>query len=131
MRHKAKKLNGIGPAAASEQSLESEEVMTTLRPECKSSNQPALDDSTALYLIRDSVAKRRSLIHGKLHDGKGHHCAIGAFWTDNPKAALRSELIEEVAAVNDSVPKSATPRERWKKVNSWLRWKLKVLAGQK
>lgn len=102
--------------------------MSNLRPECGTSNEPAISDDTALYLIRDSIAKRRTLIHGKLHDGRGHHCAIGAFWADNPKATLRSSLIDEVAAVNDSVPPTATPQERWKKVNSWLRWKLRVMA---
>jgi hypothetical protein len=103
--------------------------MSKLRPECKSASKPALPDDTALYLIRDSVAKRRSLIHGRLHDGHGKHCAIGCFWTDNPSAALKSKLIDEVAAVNDSIPPTATPHERWKKVNSWLRFKLKTLAG--
>ena len=103
--------------------------MSRYRPECRDSTKPALDDATALYLIRDSVAKRRVLIHGRLHDGRGNHCAIGAFWTDNPNAILRSSLIDEVAAVNDSIPPSDTPQQRWKKVNGWLRWKLKVLAG--
>lgn len=105
--------------------------MSKLRPECGNSTRPAIADDTALYLIRDSVAKRRSLIHGRLHDNKGHHCAMGAFWTDNPGATVHARLVDEVAAVNDSIPPSATPRERWKKVNSWLRWKLKVLAGHK
>lgn len=104
--------------------------MSKLRPDCASSTEPAISDATALYLIRDSVAKRRSLIHGRLHDGRGGHCAIGCFWTDNPKATIRSSLIDEVASVNDSIPKTATPHERWKKVNGWLRWKLKVLANQ-
>jgi hypothetical protein len=104
----------------------------SLRPECSNSNDPAISDETALYLIRDSVAKRRSLIHGRLHDGGGRHCAMGAFWTDNPKLTVHSHLIEEVAAVNDSVPPTATAHERWKKVNSWLRWKLRVMAtGEK
>jgi hypothetical protein len=105
--------------------------MSKLRPECGTSNKPAIPNDTALFLIRDSVAKRRTLIHGKLHDGKGHHCAMGAFWTDNPGATVNSSLLDEVAAVNDSIPPSATPQERWKKVNSWLRFKLKVLAGEK
>jgi hypothetical protein len=107
--------------------------MSKLRPECgnASPGEKALDNSTALYLIRDAVAKRRSLIFGKLRDGKGGNCAIGAFWKDNPQTVLSSALVDEVAAVNDSVPPTATPHERWKKVNSWLRWKLKVLAGQK
>jgi len=106
--------------------------MSKLRPECQTytGNERALPDDTALFLIRQSVARRRSLIYGRLHDGRGEHCAIGAFWADNPKAVLNSSLIDEVAAVNDSVPPTATPRERWKKVNSWLRFKIASLAGK-
>lgn len=103
--------------------------MSKLRPECGTSKEEALPDDTALYLIGKAVAKRRSLIYGKLHDGQGRSCAIGAFWEDNPKTTLHSALIDEVAAVNDSVPPTATPHERWKAVNSWLRWKLRVLAN--
>ena len=102
--------------------------MSKLRPETSNASGNALPDDTALFLIRDSVARRRSLIHGRLHDGRGHHCAIGAFWTDNPHAVLHSSLIDEVAAVNDSM-RDATPSKRWKKVNEWLRWKIKTLAG--
>jgi hypothetical protein len=107
--------------------------MSKLRPEC--GNAPkgsvSIPKDTALYLIRDSVAKRRSLIRGRLHDGRGKHCAMGCFWTDNPNAAIDTELVDEIAAVNDSVPATATPHERWKKVNDWLKWKLKVLAAKK
>ncbi len=103
--------------------------MSKLRSEGVSiTHLPALPDDTALYLILESVARRRMLIYGKLKDGEGHYCAIGAFWEDNPEIVLRSSLIDEVAAVNDSVPESATPQERWKKVTGWLRWKVKVLA---
>jgi hypothetical protein len=102
--------------------------MSKLRPECGTTTEPALPDDTALFLIRDSVARRRSLIYGRLNDGHGDHCAIGAFWADNPKAALNARLIDEVAAVNDSIPPTATPRERWKKVNSWLRFKIASLT---
>src|SRR6266403_243270 len=100
--------------------------MTTLRPECKDAgkDEVAIPNDTALFLIRDSVERRRELIRGRLHDGKGNHCAIGCFWTDNPRAVLNASLIEEVAAVNDAVPATATPQERWKKVRSWLRWKI-------
>lgn len=105
--------------------------MSKLRPECKDSNSLALPDETVLYLMRDSLARRSALIFGRLHDGKGEHCAIGAFWADNPKAVLHDSLIDEVATVNDSVPPTATPHERWKKVNSWLRWKIRVLANAK
>lgn len=104
--------------------------MSKLRPECSSSKKPALPDDTAIYLIRDSVAKRRSLAFGQLRNNK-HSCAMGAFWDDNPNAIVNTALVDEVAAVNDSIPKTATPHERWKKVNSWLRWKIAVMAGKK
>lgn len=105
--------------------------MSKLRPECGNAgpDRVALADDTALFLIRDSVARRNELIFGRLRDGKGHYCAIGAFWHDNPKAVLNESLVDEVAAVNDSIPPTASPRERWKQVNSWLRWKIKVLAN--
>lgn len=105
--------------------------MSKLRPETVHSPMArALPDATALFLIRDSVAKRRALIYGRLDDGIGNHCALGAFWHDNPKAVLNDSLVEEVAAVNDSVLPSATPHQRWKKVNEWLRFKIATLAGK-
>lgn len=105
--------------------------MTRLRPECTDApGKPAIPNDTALFLIRDAVARRRGLIHGRLHNGKGGHCAMGAFWDDNPNAVVYSDLIDEVAAVNDSVPPTATAKERWKKVDKWLRWKIKVLAAK-
>jgi hypothetical protein len=94
-----------------------------------SSIRSALPNDTALFLIRDAVAKRRTLIYGKLDDEHGNHCALGAFWHDNPSLALRNSLIDEVAAVNDSIPPTATPQERWKKVNAWLRFKIKTLVN--
>jgi hypothetical protein len=105
--------------------------MSTFRPECVNADQKSIPDDTALFLIKDSVARRKELIYGRLHDGYGQHCAIGAFWKDNPKAVLNSSLIDEVAAVNDSVPPSATARERWQKVNSWLRFKIASLTNKK
>src|SRR5258708_35983275 len=105
--------------------------MSKLRPETTDSIYPAIADETALFLIRDSVSRRRALIYGRLHDGHGGHCAIGSFWSDNPQVVLNSALVDEVAAVNDSVPSTATAQERWKKDNSWLRWKIRVLAQGK
>ena len=105
--------------------------MSKFRPESSNSKEPALSDSTALYMIRESVARRKELIYGRLDDGFGGHCAIGCFWQDNPKVTLNSRLIDEVAAVNDSIPPTATAHERWKKVNSWIRWKIRVLANTK
>lgn len=92
------------------------------------SKDTAIPDDTALFLIRDAVDRRRGLIHGRLSDGHGEHCAIGSFWADNPGITLHTALVDEVAAVNDSVPPNATPQERWKKVRSWLRWKIRVMA---
>lgn len=106
--------------------------MSHLRPECANPTRgdpPALPDVTALFLIRDAVARRRSLIYGRLHDGLGGHCAIGCFWEDNPKAVLHSSLIDEVSAVNDSIPRSASPHTRWKKVNEWLRFRVATLKN--
>jgi hypothetical protein len=112
---------------------ERKRTMSSLRPECidAKDGETALSNDTALFLIRDAVARRRSLIYGRLRDGAGHHCALGAFWADNPKAILNSSLIEEVAAVNDSIPKTASGHKRWKKVHSWLRFKLASLARQR
>jgi hypothetical protein len=98
-----------------------------LRPHgCSSSNEPAMSDDTALWLIRESVQKRSGLIYGKLRGGHGEYCAIGAFWADHPDVRLHSALIDEVAAVNDSVGPKASPKTRWRKVNSWLRFKIKA-----
>lgn len=105
--------------------------MSRLRTEVMRTDNPALPDETALYLIRDSVSRRRELIFGRLHDGAGGHCAIGSFWADNPNTTLRSKLIDEVATVNDSLGPNASPQERWKKVNSWLRWKVRIISAKR
>lgn len=104
--------------------------MTALRPECSSGKGSFCpDQETAYYLIRESVAKRRSLGAGRLHKD-GLSCAIGSFFDDHPQYALPTAVIDEVAAVNDSY-RALSPHERWRKVNSWLRWKIRVLAGVK
>lgn len=104
--------------------------MSRLRPELCKTKRPALPDDTAYYLIADAVARRRALAYGQLHDGK-LSCAMGAFWKDNPDAVVETHLVDEVAAVNDSVPPTATAKERWLTVRRWLRWKLRVLATGK
>ena len=105
--------------------------MSRLRPETCAADGPALPDDTALFLVRHAVECQRELIHGRLHDGRGLHCAVGALWATNPNLVLHTALVDEIAAVNDSVPPTATPRERWLKVRSWLRWKLRVMANVK
>lgn len=106
--------------------------MTRLRQElCEAPRgSVSIPYDTALYLIRDSVGRRNGLIFGKLDGPDGQHCAIGCFFGDNPRAVLDSSLVDEVATVNDSVPPTATPQERWKHVTGWLRWKIKVLAAK-
>lgn len=103
-------------------------MTTSKRPECTNSTDPPIPNDTALFLIRDAVARRRELIYGRLNDNGGT-CALGAFWDDNPGTTLKNALIEEVATVNDSLGPDASPKERWKKVNGWLRWKLRVMAA--
>lgn len=106
--------------------------MSSLRPEC-SDGKPgsSLPRDTLIYMIAKSVFRRRSLIRGRLHDGDGKHCAMGCFWNDNPSLTVPTDLLEEIAAVNDSVPKTASPQKRWKEVTKWLRWKMRVLEAAK
>lgn len=105
--------------------------MSELRPECKTAGPDLqfIPRDTALFLIRDSVDRRKSLIYGRLNGPNNTHCALGCFWADNPYTSLSNSLIDEVATVNDSLGPDATPRQRWLKVRSWLRFKLRVLAG--
>lgn len=105
--------------------------MSKLRPEtiAAKDNSRLIPRDTALFLIRDSVERRGKLIHGRLHGPNGLHCAIGCFWADNPNTSLPTDLIDEVATVNDSLGPNATPQERWKKVKIWLRWKLRLMTN--
>lgn len=99
--------------------------MSELRPECTTSNKPrTFGDAAATWKIYDAVRKRRSLGFGKLDTDDGKHCAMGCFWEDNPRSVVSSKLIDEIAAVNDSVPPTAKPSERRKHVLRWLEWKL-------
>jgi hypothetical protein len=93
------------------------------------SDDPTPAPADALYMIRDSVRRRDRLVYGTLDDGVGNHCAIGAFFEDNPKLALPCSLIDEVAAYNDSIPKTASEKTRQREVLKWLNFKLRVLAG--
>jgi hypothetical protein len=99
-------------------------MTSKLRPETKPSgpNSYAPYGGTAYLMVYNAVKSKDRLIHGKLH-AYGESCAIGSFWDVNPKVSLPTELIDEVAAVNDSLP-NATPRQRRLHVLRWLRWKL-------
>lgn len=98
--------------------------MSKLRPEAKSGDgkKYAPTGPTAYLMVYNAVKSKDFLISGRLH-AWGASCAIGSFWDVNPNCSLYSDFIDEVAAVNDSVPK-ATPRQRRTIVLRWLRWKL-------
>jgi hypothetical protein len=102
--------------------------MTALRPDCGDAppEQFAPHNGTAYLMIYNAVKGKRGLIAGRLH-AYGESCAVGSFFDVNPKCALYKSLIDEVAAVNDSLP-SATPRQRRVHVMRWLRWKLAHLG---
>jgi hypothetical protein len=102
--------------------------MSKLRPEVRDNNGefPVMSNGTAYFMIEQAVRAQQGLIAGRLHEGRAH-CAIGSYWAVNPKTALPSTLIDEVAAVNDSMP-FATPRQRKIHVLRWLRWKLSTLG---
>ena len=108
-------------------------MSSRLRPGIPSTSDPALPDNTAYYAIYGAVRAQSGLCHGVLHDRRGAHCAIGSLW-DTARVVLTSALIDEVAAVNDSVP-HMTKRQRRAFVLRWLRWKLQqvgvALPGRK
>lgn len=97
--------------------------LSKLRPETIPGGRDVscLSDAAAIDLILSAVAKREGLIHGHLTGSRGQHCAMGAFWADNPGKGVRTSLVDEVAAVNDSLPKNASRRERRKLILGWLR----------
>jgi hypothetical protein len=100
--------------------------MSKLRPGLNDSKEQALPDETAYYAVYGAVQAQDGLCHGKLHDGRGAHCAIGSLWTTS-HSTLKSAFIDEVAAVNDSVPHLSN-KQRKAHVLRWLRWKLDRLG---
>jgi hypothetical protein len=98
--------------------------MTTLRPDCgnASASTPVPARRLLLNRIYYAVKKRRSLAYGKLHDGD-KCCAMGAYF-DDYGGAVDAKMIDEVAAVNDSVPPTALPSERRRHMLRWLEWEL-------
>lgn len=87
---------------------------------------PCMSNGTAYMMILSAVQTQPGLVHGKLHDA-GAHCAIGSYFDINDRTALPSALIDEVAAVNDSVPR-LSKKQRKVHVARWLRWKLSQLG---
>jgi hypothetical protein len=79
-------------------------------------------------MIRDSVRERDGLISGRYDGPNGTHCAVGCFFADNYGMGLHSAIVEEVAAFNDSIPETATPRQRRNRVLRWLNGRLFRMA---
>ena len=102
--------------------------MSRLRKELHTgSNKPCMSNGTAYMMIYTAVKERDGLIHGRLHNDDGESCAIGSYFDVNDETSLPSTLIDEVAAVNDSVP-HMTMRQRKAYVARWLAWKLTQLG---
>jgi hypothetical protein len=95
-----------------------------LRPELGRGNASDFTptNGTAYLMIYNAVKEKPGLVHGHLHED-GESCAIGSYFDINPKTALPTSLVDEVAAVNDSAP-SLTMRARKQMVMRWLRWRL-------
>lgn len=107
--------------------------MSKLRPELHSNpytKLPVLDTFDALWMIRDSVERRDGLIHGHLRTDRGV-CAIGAFFDDNNKVCLPTNLVDEVAAYNDSIPQKLSMRERRNKMLRWLSARIDYMRNGK
>ena len=100
--------------------------MSQLRPTLVvSCNDPSLGYKSTYFRVLEAVSSRRVLIHGKLEDGQGRTCAIGAYFRDS-QIPINAHAIDEIAAYNDSFPK-LTRHQRWKKVIAWLRFQVKLL----
>ncbi len=105
--------------------------MSSIRPECVSAraSTPCVRGVTAYLGIYNAVkGQRNGLIHGRLHNSFGQHCAIGSYFDAvGTGTSLPTDLLEEVANVNDSA-RYCTPKQRRTTVMKWLRWKLKSLG---
>jgi len=84
-------------------------------------------NGTAYLMILNAVEQQKGLIHGQLETAEGDYCAIGSYFHVNERTSLPDELIDEVAAVNDSMPQ-LTPVQRKKRMMQWLKWKLADLG---
>lgn len=101
--------------------------MSRLRPTLNSNSRLlAVYSGTAYLMILNAVQRRKGLVHGQLH-AHGESCAIGSFFDINKQLALPESLIDEVAAVNDSMP-HLTEKQRRTRMMQWLRWKLAELG---
>lgn len=101
-------------------------MSSRLRPTLHNTSDAAPDEFDSLYMIRDSVERRAGLLWGKLNDSNGNVCAIGAFFADND-LPLKTKIVDEVAAYNDSIPHGVSRFVRRNKVLKWLTRRLAYL----
>ena len=101
--------------------------MSQLRPTLHTgSTKPCMENGTAYLMIYTAVEREHGLIHGRLDD-RGAYCAIGSYFHLHSNTSLPEALIDEVAAVNDSVP-HYTREQRRQHVQRWRKWKLQQLG---
>lgn len=107
-------------------------MSTKLRPECgTSTTKPVATQAYLLQVLNRALQKRRGLAFGQLTKpgkGGGSHCAMGCFFEESPSYCVPATLIDEVAAVNDSVPLEAGSRLRMKVVRNWVKARAAALG---
>ena len=94
-----------------------------LRPELGTGSYLAVvPRDEVLRRLYKSVARRRTLVRGKLDEGN-QHCALGCMAADCQKNlagfAIASEVADEIAAINDKLGPRASPKKRWGYVMRW------------
>lgn len=96
-----------------------------IRPELVNGDgsKTELRGGTAYLTVYEAVKQQKGLIHGRLDNSEGEHCALGSFFDINRNATVSWDLVNEIATVNDSVP-HMTRAARKRHVTRWLRWKL-------
>jgi hypothetical protein len=94
--------------------------MSNRRPTLGYTCEPGLSYEATYFRVLQATEACRVLIHGKLENGHGRTCAIGAYFrqTNTP---IHSRAIDEIVAYNDSFPK-LSPEARWRKVRQWLKF---------
>lgn len=104
---------------------------TKLRPEADNAKswEKLTPRNEALRLLWKAVARRRSLIRGKLWDGD-KVCAIGALGRFTGGISVEAAFVDEVAAVNDQLSDRVTQKRRWQHVMKWLRKEIAKLDSE-
>ena len=108
----------------SRRAAEEGEVMRKLRPTLRDSKECGLNYQQTYFRILQAVSTRRGLLHGILEDYRGRTCAVGAYFRE-ANTPIDNVAIDEIAAYNDSFPK-LSHHERWCKVISWLRMRVRA-----